>query len=81
MAINFIVAGGTKTDDLPCRRKAAPHEIVQDRVRCLNPSALSIRRAKYVLYWAQMNRRVAWNHALLYAAELANRARAPVAGL
>ncbi len=31
--------------------------------------------AKYVLYWSQMNRRVASNHALAYAAELANERR------
>ncbi len=33
---------------------------------------------KYVLYWAQMNRRVDANHSLLYAAEIANRHRLPV---
>src|SRR6201996_8127827 len=33
---------------------------------------------KYVLYWAQMNRRVDANHGLLYAAEIANRHRLPV---
>lgn len=32
----------------------------------------------YVLYWAQMNRRVDANHALLYAAEIANRLKLPV---
>jgi deoxyribodipyrimidine photo-lyase len=32
----------------------------------------------YVLYWAQMNRRVDANHGLLYAAELANRHNLPV---
>ena len=30
--------------------------------------------AKFVLYWAQVNRRVAFNHGLAYAMELANRA-------
>jgi deoxyribodipyrimidine photo-lyase len=34
--------------------------------------------AQYVLYWAQMNRRVDANHGLLYAAELANRFELPV---
>ncbi len=34
--------------------------------------------AAYVLYWAQMNRRVESNHALLYAAELANQLGLPV---
>ncbi|HEX3683770.1 MAG TPA: deoxyribodipyrimidine photo-lyase [Bryobacteraceae bacterium] len=33
---------------------------------------------KYILYWAQMNRRVDANHGLLYAAELANRRHLPV---
>jgi deoxyribodipyrimidine photo-lyase len=33
---------------------------------------------KYVLYWAQMNRRVDANHGLLYAAELANRHNLPL---
>jgi deoxyribodipyrimidine photo-lyase len=33
---------------------------------------------KYVLYWAQMNRRVDANHGLLYAVEIANRLRLPV---
>jgi deoxyribodipyrimidine photo-lyase len=34
--------------------------------------------AKYLLYWAQVNRRVGWNHGLAYAVELANRAGLPV---
>ncbi len=34
--------------------------------------------AEYVLYWAQMNRRVDANHGLLYAIELANRYGLPV---
>jgi deoxyribodipyrimidine photo-lyase len=34
--------------------------------------------AKYVLYWAQVNRRVASNHGLAFAVKLANRARLPV---
>lgn len=51
--------------------------MVQDRVRCLNQAAFR-GEAKYVLYWAQMNRRVAWNHALLYAADVANRAALPL---
>ncbi|MEQ1949374.1 MAG: deoxyribodipyrimidine photo-lyase [Bryobacteraceae bacterium] len=33
---------------------------------------------KYILYWAQMNRRVSSNHALSYAVELANREGLPV---
>jgi deoxyribodipyrimidine photo-lyase len=34
--------------------------------------------AEYVLYWAQMNRRVDANHGLIYAVELANKYRLPV---
>ena len=34
--------------------------------------------ARYVLYWAQMNRRVEFNHALAYAVEIANSLRLPV---
>ncbi len=34
--------------------------------------------ADYVLYWAQMNRRVDANHGLLFAAELANKYHLPV---
>jgi deoxyribodipyrimidine photo-lyase len=34
--------------------------------------------AEYVLYWAQMNRRVDSNHALAYAAQLANEAELPL---
>ena len=51
--------------------------MVEERVRCLNRAPFR-SDAKYVLYWAQMNRRAAWNHALLYAAETANRARLPL---
>lgn len=48
-----------------------------ERVRKLN-FALERPNAQYVLYWAQMNRRVDGNHALLYAAEIANRLNLPV---
>jgi deoxyribodipyrimidine photo-lyase len=51
--------------------------MVEDRVRCLNQTPFR-SDAKYVVYWAQVNRRVRWNHALLYAAELANRAGLPL---
>jgi len=34
--------------------------------------------AKYVLYWSQMNRRVESNHALAYAAQVANERRVPL---
>lgn len=50
---------------------------MEERVRCLNRAPFR-SEAKYVLYWAQTNRRVGWNHALLYAAQLANRAGLPV---
>ncbi len=51
--------------------------MVEERVRCLNQEPFR-SDAKYVLYWVQMNRRAAWNHALLYAAETANRAGLPL---
>jgi deoxyribodipyrimidine photo-lyase len=47
------------------------------RVQLLN-SAPFQAAAKYVLYWAQVNRRAAWNHGLAYAVELANQAGLPV---
>ena len=48
-----------------------------ERVSKLN-SAPERPDRKYVLYWAQMNRRVEANHALLYAIEIANRYKLPV---
>ncbi len=47
------------------------------RVQLLNAQPFPAS-AKYVLYWAQVNRRAASNHALAYAVELANRVRLPV---
>jgi deoxyribodipyrimidine photo-lyase len=47
------------------------------RVQLLN-SAPFRSGAKYVLYWAQVNRRAEWNHGLAYAVELANEAGLPV---
>lgn len=47
------------------------------RIRKLN-SAPERPDARYILYWAQMNRRVNGNHGLLYAAEIANRLHLPV---
>ncbi|MBL8222105.1 MAG: deoxyribodipyrimidine photo-lyase [Bryobacterales bacterium] len=47
------------------------------RVRALNDAPVRAD-ARYVLYWAQMNRRVESNHALLYAVEMANRHKLPV---
>ena len=44
---------------------------MQDRIRPLNTKPLR-NEAEYVLHWTQMNRRVHGNHALAYAAELAN---------
>ena len=42
-----------------------------ERVTLLNEAPERPER-EYVLYWAQMNRRVDANHGLLYAVELAN---------
>src|SRR5579862_8385854 len=47
------------------------------RVQSLNGAPFRAG-AEYVLYWAQVNRLVQWNHGLAYAAELANRAGLPV---
>jgi deoxyribodipyrimidine photo-lyase len=47
------------------------------RVQLLNAKPFQAS-AKYVLYWAQVNRRVASNHALGYAVKLANYLRLPV---
>jgi deoxyribodipyrimidine photo-lyase len=44
---------------------------VLERVRVLNKREFR-QGAKYVLYWAQMNRRVESNQALIHAADLAN---------
>jgi len=52
-------------------------EKVEDRVQRLNAAPFR-GSADYVLYWAQMNRRVAFNHALAYAAALANQAGLPL---
>jgi deoxyribodipyrimidine photo-lyase len=48
-----------------------------ERIRKLNDRPFR-DPARYVLYWAQMNRRVESNHGLLYAIELANRKGLPV---
>ncbi len=48
-----------------------------DRVRKLN-SAEVRKNGRYVLYWAQMNRRVESNHALSFAVEMANELNLPV---
>ena len=48
-----------------------------ERVRELNTSPLR-PGARFVLYWAQMNRRVETNHGFVFAAELANRHKLPL---
>jgi deoxyribodipyrimidine photo-lyase len=48
-----------------------------DRIRILN-SAGERERADYVLYWSQMNRRAAANHALAHAIHLANERKLPL---
>lgn len=51
--------------------------VAPQRINQLNSAPLQPDRS-YILYWAQMNRRVSENHALLYAVELANRHHLPV---
>ena len=50
---------------------------MQDRTRKLNDAPMR-EDAEYVLYWSQMNRRVDSNHALLYAAAVANERQLPL---
>lgn len=50
---------------------------MKDRIRQLNSAGLR-PWADYVLYWSQMNRRVESNHALAFAADLANEHGLPV---
>lgn len=50
---------------------------MQSRIRRLNDAPVRAD-AKYVLYWAQMNRRVESNHALQRAIETANELKLPV---
>ncbi|MCX6620884.1 MAG: deoxyribodipyrimidine photo-lyase [Acidobacteria bacterium] len=50
---------------------------MNDRVTLLNDAPLR-REARYVLYWAQMNRRANSNHALAFAARLANEQQLPL---
>ena len=50
---------------------------MQDRVRRLNDAPFR-DDGRYVLYWAQMNRRVDSNHALAYATDLANQRNLPL---
>ena len=48
-----------------------------DRIRKLN-SAEACKDGRFVLYWAQMNRRVESNHALAFAVDMANDLNLPV---
>lgn len=50
---------------------------MMERVRKLNDREWR-KGARYVLYWAQMNRRAESNHALAFAAELANQQGLPL---
>jgi deoxyribodipyrimidine photo-lyase len=50
---------------------------MEERVRLLNDQPIR-QGGRYVLYWCRWNRRVASNHALLYAAEMANRMNLPL---
>lgn len=50
---------------------------LEERVRTLNQHPVRAN-ADYVLYWAQMNRRISHNHALAYAIQLANRCDLPL---
>jgi deoxyribodipyrimidine photo-lyase len=50
---------------------------MQERIRALNDAPVR-PGARYVLYWAQMNRRVDANHALAVAVEKANELKLPV---
>jgi deoxyribodipyrimidine photo-lyase len=50
---------------------------VHPRIQLLNSAAVNAG-GQYVLYWAQMNRRVDSNHGLVYAAHLANQRDLPV---
>ena len=48
-----------------------------ERIKQLNDGSPRPER-RYVIYWAQMNRRVNANHGLLYAIEIANKLQLPV---
>jgi deoxyribodipyrimidine photo-lyase len=50
---------------------------MDERVRALNDRPIR-PGGRYVLYWCRWNRRVASNHTLLYAAEMANRMKLPL---
>src|ERR1035441_7612659 len=50
---------------------------MDERVRALNRQPIR-PGGRHVLYWCRWNRRVESNHALLYAAEMANRMNLPL---
>jgi deoxyribodipyrimidine photo-lyase len=52
-------------------------QTMEGRVRALNSHPVS-PSGRYVLYWAQMNRRAGSNHALAHAAAMANDLKLPV---
>lgn len=65
---------------LPIRKAASKVHcglMASERVRPLN-QAPGRADGKHVLYWIQANRRVEYNHALIYAAELANSVNLPL---
>ncbi len=49
-----------------------------DDTRLTDLSARATRPGRYVLYWMQASQRAAWNHALEFAIDEANRLRLPV---
>ena len=53
------------------------HGMMDERVRALNDRPVRAGGG-YILYWCRWNRRVESNHALLYAARLANRMGLPL---
>ena len=50
---------------------------MDERVRALNQQPIR-QGGRYILYWCRWNRRAASNHALLYAAEMANSLNLPL---
>jgi hypothetical protein len=50
---------------------------MEQRLRLLNDAPIS-RRGRYVLYWCRWSRRVEANHALAFAAGVANRMKLPL---
>src|SRR5688572_5024886 len=50
---------------------------MRERITVLNDRPVN-QAGRYVLYWAQMNRRTTSNHALAHAISMANELRMPV---